>query len=59
MIIVVEVRKNAIRVVSAPCKNHDCINSSWTSNPKKAIICLDIGYKIILRGVDTPDSVIV
>ena len=54
----VRVKKNAIKVVYANCRNHDCVRSGWTSSTNKPIICLDLGYKILIKGKDEIDAVV-
>lgn len=53
-----EIKHNAIRVIDAPCKHKDCINSGWTSNKNKPIICLDLGYTIVISRTDDTDVVV-
>ena len=51
-------KTGAIRVISAPCHTHDCIKTGWTSSSRKPIICLDLGYKIVLSDQDEVDVVV-
>lgn len=55
--ITVRVKHNAIRVIYANCKHKDCVRSGWTSSTNKPIICLDLGYKIIIKGNNEVDAV--
>ena len=56
--ITLEIKKNNIRVVSAPCKKHLCVNQGFTSNPNKPIICLDLEFKIILYSNSEVDLIV-
>ena len=47
--IIIEYKNNAIRVKEASCPNQVCVNTGWTTNINKPIICMEIGFKIILR----------
>ena len=51
-------KTGAIRVLSAPCHTHDCIKTGWTTSSRKPIICLDLGYKIVLSDQDEVDVVV-
>ena len=48
LFITIEYKKDAIRVIDAPCHTHECVKTNWTSKPNKPIICLDLHYKIVL-----------
>ena len=58
LVIKIEVKKDAIRVIDAPCKRKDCMKMNWTSSPNKPIVCLDLHYMIILSGKSDYDVVI-
>lgn len=56
--ITVEVKKGAIRVVSANCKRGDCKRMGWATTSATPIICLDLHYKIVLSGESEVDVVL-
>ena len=53
-----EISNNSIRVIEAPCKRKVCIATGYTSNPNKPIICLDLGYSIVLVAKSEVDLVV-
>ena len=56
--IIISYKNGAIRVLSAPCHTHDCVKTGWSSSSRKPIICLDLGYKIVLSDQDEVDVVV-
>lgn len=59
LFITIEYKKDAIRVISAPCHTHECVRTNWTSKPSKPIICLDLHYKIVIKGLGEEVDVVV
>lgn len=55
----IEYKKNAIRVVDAPCHTRECIKTNWISSVNKPIICMDLHYKIILKQANNNVDVII
>ena len=46
----VELDNNMIRVISSDCPNKICVDTGWTSSPNKPIICMEYGFKILLKN---------
>ena len=57
-IVKVKYKKNAIRVIDSTCPNHICEQAGYTTMVNKPIICMEIGFRIVLVGIDTFDVVV-
>ena len=44
-----EFKHNMIRVVSSDCPNKICVDTGWSDNINKPIICMEYGFKVILK----------
>lgn len=55
--VIVEVKKNAIRVKNADCPHHDCINMGWVSSTNRPIICAYNAVSIVLNSKSSLDDI--
>lgn len=44
-----EFKHNMIRVVSSDCPNKICVDTGWSDRINKPIICMEYGFKVILK----------
>lgn len=44
-----EFKQNMIRVVSSDCPNKICVDTGWSDSINKPIICMEYGFKVILK----------
>ena len=44
-----EFKHNMIRVVSSDCPNKICVDTGWSDSINKPIICMEYGFKVILK----------
>lgn len=44
-----EFKHNMIRVVSSDCPNKICVDTGWSDSINKPIICMEHGFKVILK----------
>jgi len=51
---VIEVKKNAIRIKESPCPNKDCVNTGWITDSSKPIICLH--YQVCIELINSNSS---
>lgn len=49
-LLIIETKKNSIRVKKADCPHQDCVNEGWVSTTNKPIVCAHNGIYIILEG---------
>lgn len=57
-IVKVKYKKNAIRVIESTCPNHICEYSGYSTMPNKPIICMEIGFRILIIGKNSYDVVV-
>ena len=58
-VIKVEYKHNAIRVVSSDCPGQICVDTGFSSSPNKPIVCMEYGFKIILKSNENEFDVVV
>ncbi len=55
--VIVEVKKNSIRVKNAECPHHDCVNMGWVSSTNRPIICAYNAISIVLNSKSSIDDI--
>jgi len=56
---IIEVKKNAIRVHSSSCPHQDCVNQGWVTTTDKPIICAYNSVLIKLVGISSNYDIVI